>query len=61
MFLSLWWQRSARFIPVRQQRIGELVGDRRLEKYCVWLLAALVGMPFVVQVSGLKFMLSVPS
>jgi len=31
------------------QRIGELVGDRRLEKYCVWLLAALVGMPFVVQ------------
>lgn len=34
-----------------QQRIGELVGDRRLEKYCVWFLAALAGMPFVVQVS----------
>ncbi|CAK9024455.1 Uncharacterized protein SCF082_LOCUS16628 [Durusdinium trenchii] len=32
-----------------QQRILELVGDRRLEKYCVWLLAALAGMPFVVQ------------
>ena len=31
------------------QRIGELVGDRRLEKYCVWFLAALAGMPFVVQ------------
>eukprot|EP00438_Fugacium_kawagutii_P007929 Skav203711 [mRNA] locus=scaffold259:526110:533101:- [translate_table: standard] len=30
-------------------RIGELVGDRRLEKYCVWFLAALAGMPFVVQ------------
>jgi hypothetical protein len=32
-----------------QQRISELVGDRRLEKYCVWFLAALAGMPFVVQ------------
>lgn len=31
------------------QRISELVGDRRLEKYCVWFLAALAGMPFVVQ------------
>lgn len=32
-----------------QHRVVELVGDRRLEKYCVWFLAALAGMPYVIQ------------
>jgi len=30
-------------------RIQELLQDRRMEKYCVWFLAALSGMPFVIQ------------